>query len=487
MGALARAYSLRQLQERRRIARSVQRLSFRRGLMPHQSAFIDDPALQKALGAGRRAGKSETAKPYLLQAVMSPETVAKRWVKGIDPPVARYWAPTRMRARDLMFRPLVRFCHHHGIPIKANETLLTITVPGGGEIRCVGADKDVEAQKKRGDKTVLEVVDEASVYGVFFESMLQDVIMPSLLDYTGVIVVMGTPGVIWEGAWYHINGPGGKLRKAFSQHHFDPFNNTYIPHLQAEIEAERVRNGWAKDSPTYLRERRGQWVKDTGALYFHWSDPLNIYRRLPQLSAGKEWDYSLGWDLGNPENMALVLWAFAEGDPYLYEVHSRQGFDKTEDIADTIEKWDEAVGGIAYRVADFGGVGGVVVDQFEKRHGISFEEARKTDKFGHVVLFNEDLRAGRIKTRPGSMLSKELATLPKDAEDPKEPDDRFPDHCSMAGLYAWRRAWHWETPNNEDKEEAKDNGSQTDEAIAEQEEQQVEEELEADDGGWRYG
>lgn len=85
------------------------------------------------------------------------------------------------------------------------------------------------------------------------------------------------------------------------------------------------------------------------------------------------------------------------------------------------------------------------VAEVAKRHSIHFEAAKKTDKPGHVRLFNDELRAGRVKLRRGSPYSQEIAVLPKvldwDEEKTGRPapeDPRFPNHCCDAGLYSWR-------------------------------------------------
>lgn len=484
MGALARAVTLRGIQSRRRLTKGESGQSFLKPLFAHQLRFVESRERQKVLLAPRRAGKTELNKAYLYKAVLEPGSVAHAWVPGRDPPIARYWAPTKDRAREMMYRPLVRFAEQWNIPIRTSDSTLTIFTAGGGEIRCVGADKDKEAQKKRGDKTVLEVIDESSVYGPYLESLVTDVVGPSLLDLLGICCLMGTPGVIWKGFWFDVSGPKGSRRRAWEQHWFDVYDNAALPHMRREIEKERIANGWNLDSPTYLRERRGKWVKDTGAMFYAWQEGPNTYRKLPTLPRGAEWDYSLGWDLGNPENMALTLWAFSSKSPNLYEVYSRQGFENTEAIAAQCTALEGTHGGISYRVADCGGLGGRIVEEFGKRFGIHFQAAKKTEKYAHVVLFNEDLRAGRVKTRAGSALSNELATIPKSIEDPTEPDDRFPDHCSDAGLYAWRRAWHWDgkTPEKEPAHGSKEEIEREEE----REHQRAVEELE-ESNSWRDG
>ena len=107
--------------------------------------------------------------------------------------------------------------------------------------------------------------------------------------------------------------------------------------------------------------------------------------------------------------------------------------------------WDDFIG----QSADTGGLGKLVVQEMARRRSETFEPAQKTDKHGHIKLFNEDLDAGRVKLARNSPLASEMAVLPKvagwlpEAHDgkPAPEDPRFPNHCCDAGLYAWRYAY----------------------------------------------
>lgn len=383
--------------------------------------------------------------------------MAKAWTWRGEVPIVRYWAPTRERAKVLMWRALIRFAERFQIPIREKESEQIIYLENGGEIRLVGADKDKEAQKQRGDPTVLEVVDEASVYGAHLEAMIEEVIGPSTDDFMGSVAVMGTPGIVFDGYWFGVSGPaeGTKLVEGWSRHWIDSFDNTYLPHLQAEVLEKKRLKKWADDNPTWLREYRGQWVNDLSALYYAWNPDLNVYGGTPdarpQLPPGEKWEYVLGWDLGSPANQALVVWAFTKHDENLFEVYSKRNFDNWKDIASTVAELEEEFAPFTYMVADAGGLGGEVIREFGEKHGYWFDHAKKTAKFNFVTEFNDQLRRGVIKTLSGSELSNEYATLPKDPEDETQPAEGHPDHCCDAALYAWRRALYWDSAPRDEK------------------------------------
>lgn len=66
---------------------------------------------------------------------------------------------------------------------------------------------------------------------------------------------------------------------------------------------------------------------------------------------------------------------------------------------------------------------------------------------------NDDLLTGRVKVRMGSPLQEELIGLMRDPDyDPRHPDYKdkpptedpsCPNHCTDAGLYSYREAWHF--------------------------------------------
>jgi hypothetical protein len=434
-------------------------LPFLKGLMPQQKRFTEDESRFKSLLAPRRAGKTRLNNAYLFQAGLRPETVAKAWVNRGVPPIVRYWAPTKDRAKEMMWRPLIRFAEEFNIECTPRESEQTIFLPNGGEIRLVGADKDKDAQKKRGDPTVLEVVDEAPVYGSFLRSLMEDVIEPSLDDFIGTACIMGTPGIVWDGFWFGVSGPaeGEKRIEGWSRHWFDSFDNTYLPHLKRTALEKKENKKWGDDHPTWRREYRGEWVNDLSAMYFQWSSARNTYRELPKLPEGERWEYVLGWDLGNPKNQALTAWAFTRHEPELYEVYSKRGFERRKNIATQVKLLEKQLGRpFTYKVADAGGLGGEVIKEFGEQYRIWFEHAKKTDKFQFVTEFNGELLSGVIKTLPDSELSNELLTLPKDPEDETEPmkGESFSDHCAHAAVYAWRRAKHWDAKPREDEPEA---------------------------------
>lgn len=439
MTSLERRLILRELNRRKglKVGSGSIRDRILNSLFDKQRAFVLDPAREKSALCPRRAGKTKSVPAHFYWTLL-----------GLPPNrIARYWAITQDRAQELMWLPLLRAAAEYGINIVPEKTMLTVRLPNGSEIRLEGADKAKEAEKKRGEASVLDILDECSLYGPYLKALVEDVITPTHMDFQGTTCMMGTPGILWRGYWFEVSGPDEEKRaKGWSRHGWDVYDNPHMPDIRAEIERIRLQRGWGFDHPTYLREYRGRWVRDTGALFYSFNPDLNVYDgTLPPLPKGEQWSHSLGWDIGANDAMALTLWAFHEDYPHLYERYSwKRSHARIDEVAERVRRLREEHGHFVHMVADTGGGGKVTVEEMASRHQLYFEAAKKTDKRGIVRFLNDDLTAGNIKVMAGSPLALEYETLTKDPEDETQEDPRCENHCADSALYGYRRAKHYQ-------------------------------------------
>lgn len=425
-----------------------------------QLAFIQDPAAEKAALCTRRAGKTSMWPVYCTDdALRRPEALV------------RIWGITRLRAKQLLWEPFKEVIRKHSIPTRGepNETELSIKFESGGEIRLVGADKDKEVQKKRGDRTTMEVVLEAQSFGPYLKTLVDDVAGPSLFDFKGTMCLEGTPGIICSGYWWDVTGGDPSASRWMSRgdvagwscHRWSLLDNPYMPQWAGkpnwralaaqEMAALKAKRRWTDDNPTWQREYLGRWVNDLGVLFYAFDPTRNLYDPASVVPAGPGWTHVLGWDLGFRDDMALVVWGWHENLPDLYEAASwkKPGALDSEVMAQ-IAEYDGRFN-IIRSWADTGGGGRMYVESVTSRYGRTFEPAKKTEKYEHVRLFNDDLRTGHVKLIPGSPLAIELANLPRDLDwpPPEKPeaapreDPRFPNHCADAALYSYRGAQHF--------------------------------------------
>lgn len=459
----------------RRVAAKASEAEFvrriRAELFAEQLDFVDDPAREKAALCTRRAGKTSMWVRYCTILCRTSERA-----------LIRIWGITRLRAKQLLWDEFHLLFARHGL--KANEdyvsnsTELTIKFSNGSEIRLLGADKDKEVEKKRGDKTDMEVVLEAQLFGSLLRKLVEEVAGPCLFDKRGVFCLEGTPGPICNGYWFDVSG-GNDLEKTWvsqgqwhedranderslvgqgwSVHRWSVLDNPFLPHAREELARLKAKRRWKDDSPTYVREWLAKWVNDLSAMFYRFDPLRNTYEVCETFKPwGPGWEHTLGWDLGALDDMAIVVWGYHPNHPELYEAFSwkKPGALSSEVIGIINDLETKGVDGtpfnIVARVADTGGGGKMYVNEVVQRYGMMFEPAKKTEKYEHVRMMNDDLAGGFAKLQAGSPYAEEIAALPRDVNYADDHPDALPrehpgspNHCCDAGLYGWRRAWHY--------------------------------------------
>lgn len=423
-------------------------------LYDKQRSFADSTSRHLAVLGSRRAGKTE----------LWPRVAT---VRALSRPrcLVRIWSHARLRAKELLWNKMHYLLRRHNIGYKPHEVELSFRFENDSEIRLVGADKDREIQKKRGDSSFAEIVLESQNFGSLLQPLVEDVIEPSLIDLRGTVYLEGTPGPICAGFWFDITGgndtesqwmsKGPQSVSMYEVHRLTMLDNPYIPHAREEMEEKKKRKGWRDDNPTYLREWLGRWVNDLGSLYYSFDLSRNTYREGTVQPWGHGWNHVLGWDLGGKDDMSIVIWGWHDQDSTLYEVFSwKKSGALAQEVIDVIESAEKKYGlNIIKKVADTQGGGRMYVDDVMSRFNHVFDNAKKSSKYEHVMLMNDDFLTGRIKVLLGSPLQEELIGLMRDPDwDPLKPeykdkppteDPSCPNHCTDAGLYAHRAAFHY--------------------------------------------
>lgn len=441
--------------------------ALRSELFDKQLAVWDAPGEHIAVLCPRRAGKTTLWAAFCIAEAISHDRV-----------LIRIWHSSRLRCKELVYAEIQRVCQRHGIPVKSNDTELKLFFENGSEIRLVGADKDKEAQKKRGDKTWMDIVLESQNFGALLKGLVFDVIDPCLMDERqrggGRLYLEGTPGLICGGLWYNITGRFEELEgnwesvggpdvdgelegRGWNCFRWQSTSNPFMPHIKVELQKIKRDRNWTDETPTFRREWRGLWVNDYDALFYKYNEGRNGFDIDDIKPWGDGWHHVLGWDLGSKDDMALVVWGYHDNLPDLYEAFSwkKPGALSAEVMAQ-IDELEQRGFNIEHMVADTGGGGRMYVEDVQARFGKTFDAAKKTEKYQHVTLFNDDLLSGHVKVQKGSPLEKELRELPRDPDwDPssgKPPQEAraFANHCTDASLYSWRHARHyWNSPKRE--------------------------------------
>jgi hypothetical protein len=416
------------------------------GLHPKQRALILDPARKKAAHPGRRAGKTHGVVAYCVHEGL-------RHPRSMIP----YVAITKDHARRLAWPVLREMDKRLRLGIEFNDTLLRAKLVNGSTIWLTGADKPKEVEKLRGDKYPLVIIDEMGAMGSFVRYLVEDVLKYALIDLDGTVALTGTPPPGCHG--YFKDVCTGKVR-SWSVHHWTIFDNPKFPLWAGRKDWQRyAREVWypqfceeegyeSEDNPSLLRELYGRFVHDAEGLVYRYLDGRNDHSGA--LPSGQYY-HVIGMDIGSDSPSALVCWAFEpRAHGALYQVDEDGGSGLTiAQLADKLaamhRRWEPID-----TVADFGALGGMIVEEMSQRHGLPISPAEKAHKQDMIELMNSDLHEGRIHVWPDGQLAEEWRHHQWEYEpderkirDKKRIEGATPNHYADAGLYAWRRCLHW--------------------------------------------
>jgi len=397
-----------------------------------QSAFTQDSSRYLSALCTRRAGKTAgLAIKYFNAARKHP---------GAFLP---YFALTRDSARNIMWPVLREMDAKFKIGAEMKDSSLRCRVPGGAEIVLMGADMPNFIGRVRGIKSPFAAIDEAQKFrNSILTELIDDILTPAISDYKdGALAVCGTPGPLPKGKFFDITS--GK--EGFSIHRWSVFDNPYMPNMREFVDDMKSKKGWTDDHPTYRREWLGEWVADTDALVYKFSD-LN---RAPTLPAAKEYRYVLGVDLGyDPDPSAFVLCCYSPHDPTLYVIETfKQTKMIVSDVAERIRSYLKRHP-VCQVVVDAGAQGKQIVEEMRQRYSLPIHAADKHGKSGFIELLNSDMARGCIKVVSGADLIEEWQHLiwdPDAAERKEHPE--YDNHLTDGFLYAWRWAYNYAWTN----------------------------------------
>jgi hypothetical protein len=406
--------------------------------------------------------------------------------------VCPYGRETKIAAKATVWNELKNLDKEFAIGCEFKEVDRICVFPMGGTIQLFGLDNEAEVDKLRGLKFTRFLVDECQgIAPHILEYLLKSVIQPALMDFRGQVMFLGTPGEILVGPYFEATAPElhreialrqkknvdsmfwprlyedrnlpywqgeGKDKFNWSLHRWTLEANTAVPHLWSEALKWKQINQWADDHPTWQREYLGRWVSDTsGKVYTGFDEDRNTW--VPQVGPGlnswglptdKDWAYIMGVDMGFNDPFTIVVWAYVQGEPTIYEVYEFGEPHMTTD--DQFEKMNEVnaafEGKIDIIVGDkAGGMGRATFEGWNER-GLNIQAADKQNKRDYINLFNADLIAGRVKVIHGGTYHYQLRDLQWDEKSAAYQRGGYDvgrsqrDDACDAGLYIWRHALH---------------------------------------------
>ena len=395
-------------------------------LFDHQLKFIHDPAKFKTALCSRRAGKTFASCYYLIEeAAKNPDALCA------------YIALTRSSAKRLMWLELKRANKKYHIGKRFNNSELIATLRNGSQIVLTGANDEADVDKLRGSAYRLVILDEAASFGPHIDSLVEEVLEPALIDHDGSMAMIGTPNAACTGLFFRATTDP---RAGYSNHSWTIMENPHIPHAKEWLDRRMNQKHWDEHHPVYLREWRGQWIRSDDSLIYKFSPEKNFYTALPEHE--HDFEYVLGVDLGYEDATAFVIGAFCRDLPHFYvgETYKQSKLLPAE-IAQKIHEFRN-IYNFTTMVADTGGLGKSIVEEFRQRYQLPIKAAEKKNKAAYIELLNSDLASGLAMVPEDSELLDEWRLLQWD-EDRRKEDPRFENHLSDACLYAWRESKHY--------------------------------------------
>lgn len=396
-----------------------------------------------------------------------------------------------------------------GVDVEFHNAKLLMTFSNGSTIQLAGASTVDEIEKFRGSEYDEVWIDEAKSYSPkLFAELVDQALEPALITRDGVLGMIGTPGNILDGRFFEVTKPGSaesvlfdtpeaarererkhkalwasaaareamspeeEIPDLWSFHCWTMRDNTAEPEQWARALRMKARAGYSDRNPIWRREYLGEWAADdTDSVYkfrryTEDGEPWNIWFPADPTPANpfglparnRPWQYVYGMDLGAADPFALVILAYTDEGPELFQIYEYTAPKKSYFTSSQI---GELLGGLIQKtghpnaiVSDHSHLGASILQEIADRFGIVIEGAARgaNEKLDAIELTNGDLIDGRLKLfeREGvkNHLAEEFLNLQWDETGVKE-NKKYPNHLADACIYARTKCQHHLAPEPE--------------------------------------
>lgn len=282
-----------------------------------QSEVLRSKRRFKVVVAGRRWGKTQTAKTSIITAASIKEQIV--W----------YVAPTYRMARSIMWRELLRSIPRNWI-VKSNETSMTLFLRNGSIIECKGADKP---DTLRGVALDHLVIDEAQDIR---KETWYEVLRATLASTGGSAMIIGTPkGYNWFHAVYllgqrediYVDKQGRRRTNIWKSWQFTTEMSPYI----APSEIASARDDL--DPRTFRQEFQASFETMSGRVYYGFDRKTHI----KECAFNPKLPIWVGQDFNIDPMSSVIMQPQLDGSVWIIDEAILQG-SNTEETADEIQR-----------------------------------------------------------------------------------------------------------------------------------------------------
>lgn len=320
----------------------------------------------------------------------------------------------------------------------------------GSKLKILGNSNNAEADKARGFKARLVIIDEIG-HQRNIDYLLNEVILPLMADYEdSTLLLTGTPSRVP----HHFSTKIWESDSSFKKYNWNLTDNPYIPKPNDFIAEVCKSKGLTIESPFIQREYFGKIVADTEALIFKNRKTYKKEEKEKLLKELEITDIAIGVDYGFNDYNSIITVG--------YNRHKKQSivikeakFNKagvSEIIEQIISHYDLAKDLLAKRKISPDGHLFIYADTNEEsitadlmnKYKLPAFNCYKYDKMYAVEMLADELRTGRMIIPENGFLDDEMdkTLYQRDEEDNiinEIDDDVFHPDSIMALLYATRK------------------------------------------------
>lgn len=361
--------------------------------------------------------------------------------------VGLYITRSRINAKRIAWEILKGLNAEYKLGGSELEGELCLKMPNGSRVYLTGCMDLSEVENFRGLPLSIVVIDETQSFGTFLlQKLVDEVLTPALMDFAGVLVLVGTPGPVPVGYFYNcVTSP------EWTHFAWSVFDNPYIEKKSGQtpqqlLDAELKRRGVDVNDPVIQREWFGRWVLDPNVLVFRYDAALN-HRLIPKPVASQlhHQHHVIGVDFGYYDADAIAVLGWSDDSPTLDLVEEVvTAKQHITPLMDKVRAMEAKYQPLAI-VADFASLGMKIAGEISARTQVPVEAADKMRKLEHIEWLNDAMRTGRFFAPNHSRFAQDCALVEWDKTNPEKPkiSTRFHSDICDAVLYAYVRALHW--------------------------------------------
>lgn len=401
-----------------------------------QRPFAKSRARLQTACCTRRSGKTHGELAKLLDVVRS-----------TPGSTGLYITLSRINAKRIAWETLKTLNAEWQLGGVANESELMMSFGNGSRLYLTGCADMGEVEKFRGLALVIVVIDEAQSFpSSLLQRLIDEVLMPALMDFAGLLVLVGTPGPVPTG-YYH----ACVISPEWEHHSFSVFDNPHIERKSGQtpkqlLDAELKRRGVTADDPVIQREWFGRWVLDPNALVFRFDPSVNGRVLSPLIGVEHHHQHHvIGVDFGYYDADAIAVLGWSDDSPEIDLVEEVvTAKQHITPLMDKVRAMEAKYSPLAI-VADFASLGMKIAGEISARTSVPVEAADKMRKMEHVEWLNDALRTRRLFAPPSGRFAQDCALVEWDKNNPEKPkiSSRFHSDICDAVLYAYVKALHW--------------------------------------------